>query len=292
MKTITLTNLDIQVLALSLADRVRKYNPSKIYGVPRGGIPIAYLVAGMLGVSVVDSAECSDVIVDDIIASGKTRDRFASLEKPFEALIPEPAPGEWYVFPWEGDAEGSAEDVPTRMLEYIGEDPSRDGLRDTPKRVVRSWGELFRGYGEDYRSVLKTFDNDGEYDQMIVCRNIEFFSTCEHHLLPFFGRVHVAYLPAKKGKIIGLSKLSRVVDCFARRAQVQERLTQQIAGALQDSLAPLGVGVMIEAQHLCMMARGVKQADASMLTTALTGVFKDDPRTREEFLAVVGGARR
>lgn len=286
MKTLTLTNMDVQVHALGLAERLRKLNPSQIYGVPRGGIPVAYLVSGLLGISVCDSAEKADVIVDDIIASGKTRDRFASLGKPFDALIPSPAAGEWYVFPWEGDASGSAEDVPTRMLEFIGEDISRDGLLETPSRVVRSWGELFSGYKQDYRSVLKTFDNDGSYDQMIVCRDIEFFSTCEHHLLPFFGRATVAYLPAKHGKIIGLSKLSRVVDCFARRAQVQERLTQQIADALQESLGAVGVGVLLEAQHLCMMARGVKQADASMITTALLGAFREDQRTREEFLSI------
>ena len=171
------------------------------------------------------------------------------------------------------------------MLAALGEDPARDGLLRTPERVERSLRWLTRGYGQDVEGVLGGAIFDEKHHNMVVVKDIEMYSMCEHHLLPFFGRVHVAYIP--DGKIVGLSKLPRVVEVFARRLQVQERLTDQIADAIQAVLRPLGVGVVIEAAHLCMMMRGVEKQNSRTLTSAMRGVFLDDPRTREEFLGLV-----
>ena len=169
-----------------------------------------------------------------------------------------------------------------RQLELLGEDPDRDGLLRTPGRVARSLAWLTSGYATDVRDVVGQGVFAEAHDNMVMVRDIEMYSLCEHHLLPFFGKVHVAYVP--DGKIIGLSKLPRIVEVFARRLQVQERLTQQIADAVCDVLQPRGVGVVIEASHLCMMMRGVEKQNSSTITSALRGVFRDDARTREEFL--------
>jgi len=180
--------------------------------------------------------------------------------------------------------ETDAEDVVRRTLELIGEDAGRDGLKDTPSRVVRSWKELFAGYRQDPAALLKRdFDRDG-YDEMIVCRNIKFFSTCEHHMQPFFGTAHVGYVPDKR--VVGVSKLARLVDCFARRLQIQERLTEQIASAIEEHVKPLGVGVVIEAQHFCMICRGVQKQESSLVTSSLKGVFRD-ALPRQEFMNLV-----
>jgi GTP cyclohydrolase I len=177
------------------------------------------------------------------------------------------------------------EQVIVNLLELIGEDPSREGLQDTPKRVLKSYAKLFGGYDQDPKEILKTtFAGEG-YDQIVLLDNIEFFSTCEHHLLPFFGKAHVAYIPRKR--VVGLSKLARVVECFARRAQIQERLTSQIANALNEALDPMGVGVILEAQHFCMVARGVEKQGSVMVTSALTGVLKSDSKARSEFMSLL-----
>ena len=169
-----------------------------------------------------------------------------------------------------------------RQLALVGEDPERDGLLRTPERVARSLAWLTSGYATDVRDVVGKGVFEEHSDQMVMVRDIEMYSLCEHHLLPFFGKVHVAYVP--DGKIIGLSKLPRIVEVFARRLQVQERLTQQIADAICEVLQPRGVGVVIEAAHLCMMMRGVEKQNSSTITSALRGVFRDDARTRDEFL--------
>ncbi|HVG46248.1 MAG TPA: GTP cyclohydrolase I FolE [Longimicrobium sp.] len=169
-----------------------------------------------------------------------------------------------------------------RQLALLGEDPEREGLLRTPERVAKSLASLTSGYATDVRDVVGEGVFAEAHDNMVMVRDIEMYSLCEHHLLPFFGKVHVAYVP--DGKIIGLSKLPRIVEVFARRLQVQERLTHQIAEAVRDILQPRGVGVVIEASHLCMMMRGVEKQNSSTITSALRGVFRDDPRTREEFL--------
>ncbi|WP_349260545.1 GTP cyclohydrolase I FolE [Longimicrobium sp.] len=173
-------------------------------------------------------------------------------------------------------------DLVRRQLELVGEDPERDGLLRTPERVARSLAALTSGYAMDVRDVVGQGVFEESHDAMVMVRDIEMYSLCEHHLLPFFGKVHVAYVP--DGKIIGLSKLPRIVEVFARRLQVQERLTQQIADAIQEVLQPRGVGVVVEAAHLCMMMRGVEKQNSSTITSALRGVFRDDGRTRDEFL--------
>jgi GTP cyclohydrolase I len=171
------------------------------------------------------------------------------------------------------------------LLAALGEDGARDGLRETPKRVMRAWREMTSGYNEDPARVLaKRFDADG-YDEMIAVRDIEFWSTCEHHLLPFHGKVTVGYLPGTS--VVGLSKIPRLVHCFARRLQIQERLTSQIATALERHVEAKGVGVVMSATHLCMAARGVR-APSQMITSKLLGTIRDDARARSEFLAFAG----
>jgi GTP cyclohydrolase I len=198
-----------------------------------------------------------------------------------ERMEPEIAPRRPRIF--DVDAAGhEMESLVRRQLELVGEDPDRDGLLRTPERVARALAWLTQGYATDVREVVGSGVFEEEHDAMVMVRDIEMYSMCEHHMLPFFGKVHVAYVP--DGKIIGLSKLPRIVEVFARRLQVQERLTQQIADAICDVLQPRGVGVVIEASHLCMMMRGVEKQNSSTITSALRGVFRDDARTREEFL--------
>jgi GTP cyclohydrolase IA len=174
-----------------------------------------------------------------------------------------------------------------RTLELLGEDPEREGLKKTPQRVANSLTWLTRGYDMDVRDVVGEAVFNETHSSMVMVRDIELYSLCEHHMLPFFGRAHIAYIP--DGKIVGLSKLPRIVDMFARRLQVQERLTEQIAQAVQDVLVPKGVGVVIEAMHLCMMMRGVQKQNSQTVTSAVRGIFRNDARTREEFLSLAYG---
>jgi GTP cyclohydrolase I len=176
-----------------------------------------------------------------------------------------------------------------RMLTLLGEDPARDGLLKTPERVERSLQWLTRGYGLSARDALGDAVFEEDHHNMVLVKDIEMYSMCEHHLLPFYGKVHVAYIP--NGRIVGLSKLPRIVEVFARRLQVQERLTEQIAASLMEILEPEGVGVVIEASHLCMMMRGVEKQNSKTITSAMKGVFLDDLGTREEFLRLVHGGR-
>lgn len=171
-----------------------------------------------------------------------------------------------------------------QILEEIGEDSSREGLKDTPKRIAKSFEKLFGGYDKSAKDIATQFDGEN-YDEMIICKEIHFFSTCEHHMQPFFGTVSIGYIPGKK--IIGLSKLPRIVEIFARRLQNQERLTMQIAKSLNDLIKPKGVGVVIKAKHLCMMARGVEKTSASMTTSSCLGLFKTNSKTRSEFLRLI-----
>jgi GTP cyclohydrolase I len=172
------------------------------------------------------------------------------------------------------------------LLTEIGEDPRREGLVGTPERVRRMYAELTAGYNTDPDALLNGASFDVEYDEMVVVRDIEFYSLCEHHLLPFYGRAHVGYLP--RGRVIGLSKIPRIVDMYAHRLQVQERMTQQVANLLMDRLEPKGVGCVIEGTHLCTMMRGVRKQQATMVTSAMLGTFRRDGRTRSEFLTFIG----
>ena len=179
----------------------------------------------------------------------------------------------------------STQELYREIIRRIGEDPARDGLKDTPKRMERSMEFLTRGYDQTVEAVLHNALFDVDYDEMVIVKDIEFFSLCEHHLLPFFGKAHIAYVP--QGKVIGLSKVARLVDVFARRLQVQERLTRDVADAIEEAIKPQGVAVILEAQHLCMMMRGVEKQHSSTVTSAMLGVFKTQLQTRNEFLSLV-----
>ncbi len=182
-------------------------------------------------------------------------------------------------------ASPTIEDAIRRLIREIGENPARDGLLKTPRRVAQSMRFLTSGYRHSVDEVLNGALYDVAYDEMVIVKDIEVFSLCEHHLLPFFGRCHVAYIPTKK--VIGLSKIPRLVDVFARRLQVQERLTTQIAETIMEKIKPLGVGVVIEAKHLCMIMRGVEKQNSVAVTSAMLGVFRKEFETREEFLSLV-----
>ena len=172
----------------------------------------------------------------------------------------------------------------TEQLRYIGEDPTREGLVETPNRIVRSWKELYCGYDQDPKELLTTFDSDG-YDQIVLLKDIELYSMCEHHMLPFYGKAHVAYIPDKK--VIGISKLARLVDMFARRLQIQERLGEQVTSTLMEILQPQGAACIIEACHMCMRMRGVAKQQSTMVTSSLKGVFLTKGKARQELMGLI-----
>ncbi|HTC93736.1 MAG TPA: GTP cyclohydrolase I FolE [Terriglobales bacterium] len=179
----------------------------------------------------------------------------------------------------------STDELLRELLVRLGEDPEREGLLRTPQRMARALQYLTKGYQEDPEQLLKNALFTVDYDEMVIVKDVEMFSLCEHHMLPFFGKVHVAYIP--KGKVIGLSKIPRLIDAFARRLQVQERLTTQIAECIQNAIQPEGVGVVIEARHLCMMMRGVEKQHSAAVTSSMQGSFREQHQTREEFLSLI-----
>ncbi len=181
-------------------------------------------------------------------------------------------------------SEFTTQEMYRELISRLGEDPERDGLLATPARVEKAMAFLTKGYQEDPTQILRGALFDVDYDEMVIVKDVEMFSLCEHHMLPFFGKVHVAYIP--NGKVIGLSKIARLVEVFARRLQVQERMTRQIADAIQEAIAPQGVGVVIEARHLCMMMRGIEKQNSSTVTSAMVGCFRQK-ETRSEFLSLV-----
>ena len=279
-----LSQEDVAQRAMLLATRVA--SGTRIYGVPRGGVHVAYMMADYKPLKIVYDPAEAEVIVDDIIDSGATRARYPN--KPFYALVDKTAgdPDHWYVFPWETveEPEGGEDNV-RRLLQAIGEDPGRGGLLETPHRVMKAWRFWASGYGQNPADILKVFEDGAEgCDEMVIVKDIPIYSQCEHHMAAIFGTATIAYIP--DGKIVGLSKLSRLADCFARRLQVQERLTNQIADALQEHLQPKGVGVIIRARHMCMESRGVCQQGHHTITSALRGVLKDKPEARAEFMAL------
>lgn len=267
-----------------------------LYGIPRGGVFAACLIGADLNerglpYRMVEAPEEADVFIDDVIDSGKTREEYKTKYGiPFLALVDKRGEdkewkNKWIVFPWERMAceAGPANNI-RRIIEYIGDDPDREGLKETPERVIRSYEELFSGYKQKPADIIKVFDNDG-YDEMIMVKDIEFYSTCEHHMLPFYGKAHIAYIPNKK--IIGISKLARILEIYARRLQIQEQLCQQITEVIDGMISPMGSACIIEAQHLCMTARGVGKQNSIMVTSSLTGSFKTQIETRNEFISFI-----
>jgi GTP cyclohydrolase I len=298
-KNFIITQAWLRELAEQCAYRINAWHVAKVgpgeviraYGVPRGGVSAALAIQQHSPFIMVDDPDTADIIIDDLVDSGKTFQEFATKYpgKPFFVLIDkkhgttEFTTDKWVVFPWESNAEGSFEDNVVRLLQFVGEDPARGGLLETPSRVAKAWRYWCNGYGKDAAALLKVFEDGAErHDQMVTVKDIPIYSHCEHHLAPIFGTVTISYIPS--GKIVGLSKLSRLADMYARRLQVQERLTDQIADALWDNLKPKGVGVMVKARHLCMESRGVCQQGHHTITTALRGVMLDQPEARSEFL--------
>lgn len=254
----------------------------KIYGIPRGGVPVAVALSAALHIPLTsDPEEPGTLIVDDLIDSGATFKRFPG--KPFACLHVKPhsprpdfyakeIPNKWIVYFWE-EVEQPIESQLVRCLEYIGEDPTREGLQETPARIIKSWGELFGGYKKNPQDLFKTFQADGA-DQIVLLKDIELYSSCEHHMLPFYGKAHVAYIP--DGLVLGVSKLARLVDLYARRMQIQERIGEQVTSALMEFLKPKGAACVIEADHMCMRMRGCSKQHSTMVTSSLKGIFIED----------------
>lgn len=267
-----------------------------IHGVPRGGVALAIVLAKHFHKPLVTEPTQRTLIVDDIADSGKTLAKFGETyytavlyrnqNCKFQPTFFAETSTRWIEFPWEA-GEAPAEDAVVRIIEAIGDNPSREGLLDTPKRVVKSWKELFSGYSKDPKDILGVTFADGmeKCDELVLCKDIEFYSTCEHHMLPIIGTAHVGYIPDKK--VVGLSKLARLVDIYARRLQIQEKMTWQIASALQEHLQPKGVGVVIKAKHFCMCARGVGKQSSYMTTSSMQGALRDKPEARAEFLHLI-----
>ena len=291
---------ECRTLAARVADEIQKYSPSnkpiRLYGVPRGGTYAALLVVAELNDEnwwsiLVEAAEEADIFIDDIIDSGATKKTFHLMHstKPFFALITKDNDcRQWYSFPWERSTTNKDECVENnvlRILQYLGEDITREGLKDTPARVVRSWDELYKGYGQNPSDVLTVF-TEKNCDEMVILKNIEFYSTCEHHMQPFFGKAHIGYLP-KNGRVVGISKLARLLEVFARRLQIQERIGMQITEALMKELDCLGCGCVLEARHFCMTCRGVQKQNSVMITSSMKGVFREDPSAKAEFLGII-----
>jgi len=301
--------------AADLMNRLPKLTKElAIFAVPRGGLAASGLIASAFQAMCANlnikarfkwtrDPSLADVIVDDLVDSGNTRARYRALAPfaPFIALLDktdedleEHYRHSWLVFPWEVSEERgdeSATDIVTRLLEFIGEDPHREGLRDTPARFLKAWSEWASGYKVDPASVLKTFTDGAEdADEMVIVHNIPIVSKCEHHLADITGYAHVGYIP--NGRIIGLSKIPRLVEIYSRRLQVQERLTGQIAKALWTHLEPLGVAVTITAAHGCMSTRGVKIHGSVTTTAKMLGAFRDKPEARHEFLNRCDAAER
>lgn len=284
-----------------LVEAVEGDEYESVYGIPNGGTPVAQMMASRLGLPLAEHADidANTLIVDDLVDTGRTMARLlettgaehgaALYRKPHSpdmagaVVVAEELDG-WVEFPWErtGTAGPGPEDNVVRLLEYLGEDPTRSGLVDTPGRVIKALSEMTAGYEQDPADILGTrFDAD--YDEMVVVSGIPFHSLCEHHMLPFSGHVTVGYIP--KDQVVGLSKIPRVVHAFARRLQIQEGMTADIAKAIATNLDPVGTAVIVTAHHSCMSLRGVG-SPGQMTTSAMLGAFRDKPEARAELLAL------
>lgn len=278
-----------ELLCKKLSEQIH-HNYSSLYPIHKNGLYIAVELNKILNIPIKYELEPDSLIIDDLIDSGKTLEPYKDYDKAVlfvknnndnKVTYYAEKSDAWIVLPWE--KEDDIEDTIIRQLEYIGEDANREGLKDTPKRIVKSWDKLFGGYNQNPIDFIKVFENEC-YDEMVMLKDIEFYSTCEHHMLPFFGKIHIAYIPSNK--VIGISKLARIVEVYTRRLQIQERLTAQIANCIKQLLRPEGVMVLIEAQHFCMTSRGIEKQNSKMVTSALKGAFKNI-KARQEFLRLI-----
>jgi GTP cyclohydrolase I len=283
----------VRAEAHKIADRHRGAHVTDVYGIPTGGAPVAIMVADALAVPVAESpTPGNSLIVDDLVDTGRTMAQYrksgyrcdAMFRKSYSPadLAPDATVTDgWLAFPWEKD-DGDPTDAVLRLIQHVGEDPTREGLLDTPRRVTKAWRELTSGYHDDPETILST-TFDVAYDQMVLVRNLPFVSLCEHHILPFTGTATIAYVPGDR--VVGLSKLARLLDCYSRRLQVQERLTNEIADAIEKYLAPQGVGVVVSGTHSCMALRGVRKT-GDMVTSAMRGVIRTNDAARAELMAL------
>lgn len=295
----TITHEQYKSDILKLEARIGDSIFSSVYGIPRGGQYPAAMIAQDMGKRLIfnpSEINAETLIVDDLIDSGETFAKYQGLYpacffaamyskkeiKGEKCFVGRYVGSDWIVFPDESGC-GIEENL-RRTLEYIGEDTTREGLVETPKRMRRAYDEIFAGYKTDPKDLVKTF-TQGTCKEMVILKRCEFYSTCEHHFFPFFGHCSIGYLP--NDKVIGVSKLARLLDCFAKRMQIQERMTAQIADFLMDELGAKGVYVVCEGVHFCMTSRGIRKQDASMVTSAIRGVFEENAQARAEFLQLI-----
>jgi len=269
-------------------------SPIYIYGIPRGGLWVALLLRERLRVrglpaELVDYVDLDVVVVDDVVDSGSTINKYLGSARKILVLVNKQEEDlGWIQFPWEVEVDQNPEENVRRLLQWLGEDVNRDGLKDTPRRVCKAWQEMLAGNKEDPAQYFSAvFDVGATYDQLVVVKGIRFTSMCEHHIMPFVGEVDVGYLPSDK--VYGVSKVVRLVQCYARRLQIQERMTSQIADAFMDYGKVKAVGVVVRAKHSCMGCRGVKQPDAEVVTSAIRGDMLTDNSLRQEFLRLIYG---
>jgi len=264
-----------------------------VYGVPKGGMILAGFLVGKYSeyFKMCDNPNECDLILDDLFDSGGTYEKYKNYLKPFIFLFNKQEEkrlkNKWIIFPWERDHPNGEENVQQniiRQLQYIGEDTNREGLKETPNRILKSYTELYAGYDKDPKELFTVFESEG-YDQIILLKDFEMYSMCEHHMLPFFGKCHVAYIPDKK--VIGISKLARLVEIYSRRLQIQERIGKQVTMDLMEYLQPLGAACIIEAKHMCMCMRGVNKQNSIMTTSSMRGVFMDDRSAKEELMNLI-----
>ena len=263
---------------------------NRVYGIPNGGM----ICAGLLKkTETTTNPNEATIFLDDLLDSGKTATSYIQkYGKKFHVLFnkqeEEEIKDKWLIFPWEAEHPGKdkegIEDNIVRQIQYIGEDITREGLVETPKRIVKSWKELYAGYNQNPADVFTTFSTDG-YDQMVILKDISFYSMCEHHLLPFFGKAHIAYIPNKK--VVGISKLARLLEIYTKRMQIQERIGEQVTSDIMKYLDARGAACIIEAQHLCMKSRGVKNPTSVMQTSSLRGVFMTEISARNELFQMI-----
>ena len=297
MPTVELNVATMYNMAEKLAEKIKKSKKKyyEIYPVPRGGHILGCMLARILNLPLQFEKRVitpsKTLVVDDLVDSGKTLSNFKDFDtavlyvKHGKTKIPTyylQETNDWIKFPDEKDDE--VQTHIERVMQYIGEDTQREGLLETPKRVQRAIDEIFAGYKQNPKDLMKTF-TQGTCKEMVILKNCEFYSTCEHHMFPFFGHISIGYLPNKK--VIGISKLARLVDLYSKRMQIQERMTSQIADTIMKELDAKGVYVVCEGVHFCMRSRGVKKQDASMITSAVRGTFLKDAKARQEFLTLI-----